>query len=217
MTPLLDNYKALVEAVAYSSRESRQLLPQILVASKTQPPEVLETMLAQGHRLFGENQVQEAHYKWPPLKQRYPDCRLHLIGSLQTNKVKQAIQLFDVIETLDRPKLAYALARSFRNLNIRRDLLIQVNTGREPQKSGVMPEDFYSLLHLAYNLKLPIIGLMCIPPVNSDPIPHFTMLRSLARTHGLSHLSMGMSDDYRAAISHGTSWIRIGTALFGQK
>ncbi|WP_156962053.1 YggS family pyridoxal phosphate-dependent enzyme [Candidatus Paracaedibacter symbiosus] len=217
MIPLLDNYTSLVATVSHNAQTARQSIPEVLAASKAQSSENLETLLAYGHRLFGENRVQEAAAKWPLLKQRYPDCQLHLIGPLQTNKVKQAVQLFDVIETLDRPTLAHALAKTFAKFNIRRTLLIQVNTGSEPQKAGVLPKEFESLLALARGLNLPVVGLMCVPPIDADPSPHFAMLQTLAKAHSLSYLSMGMSHDYQTAIAYGTSWIRVGTALFGAR
>lgn len=217
MNPLLQNYAKVVTTLEHTASLYQRPIPGLLAVTKTQPAAELEILLARGHRLFGENRVQEAAEKWPPLKERYPDCKLHLIGPLQTNKIKQAVRLFDVIETLDRPSLAEALAKTFTTLGIRRSLLIQVNTGREPQKTGVLPEDFTTLLKLVRNLDLPVIGLMCVPPVGHDPVPHFAMLEELGKVYNLPHLSMGMSHDYQKAIVYGTSWVRVGAALFGQR
>lgn len=217
MISLLQNYTRVVTILEHNANLYQRKTPELLAVAKNQDVDKLEMLLAKGHRLFGENRVQEAAGKWPLLKERYPDCRLHLIGPLQTNKVKQAVRLFDVIETLDRPSLAETIASAFALLGIRRSLLIQVNTGREPQKSGVLPEDFNVLLNTARTLDLPVIGLMCVPPVNEDPTPHFAMLEELAKTYNLPHLSMGMSEDFPKAIAYGTSWVRVGTALFGQR
>lgn len=217
MNLLLQNYAKIVTTLEQTASLYQRPTPELLAVTKTQPVDKLEILLAKGHRLFGENRVQEAAQKWPALKMRYPDCRLHLIGPLQTNKVKQAVRLFDVIETLDRPLLAEALAKAFATLGMSRSLLIQVNTGREPQKAGVLPEDFTALLKLACHLDLPVIGLMCVPPAGDDPAPHFAMLAELAKGHNLPYLSMGMSHDYQKAIVYGTSWVRVGTALFGQR
>ena len=187
-----------------------------MAVSKEQSVNDLDILLSEGHRFFGESRVQEAWKKWPVLKEKYPDCKLHLIGQLQTNKVSHAVRLFDVIETLDRSSLAIELANVYQKLQIRRPLLIQVNTGREPQKAGIFPEDFENLLQMTRTLELPVVGLMCVPPANEEPASHFAYLRSLAKRYELPYLSMGMSHDYKIAIEHETSWVRIGTALFGQ-
>lgn len=192
----------------------------LLAVSKTQPPEQIEPLLAAGHRAFGENRVQEAQAKWPDLRARYPDLRLHLIGPLQTNKLRDALPLFDVIETLDRPKLAAAVAAARRqgNVGITRRFLIQINTGEEPQKAGVVPSDADDFIRYCRDtLELPVTGLMCIPPAVEDPAPHFALLREIALRHGLKELSMGMSGDFAAAIRFGSTEIRIGTALFGAR
>jgi PLP dependent protein len=190
----------------------------LLAVSKTHPAEPVAELLAAGHRHFGENRVQEAAEKYPALKQRYPDLRLHLIGPLQTNKVKQAVALFDVIETLDRPKLAQALAAEMARTGRHIPCLIEVNIGAEPQKAGIAPEDsaaFFAACREEW--KLEIAGLMCIPPADQDPVPHFRRLASLAAGLGLAELSMGMSGDYQAALACGATEIRIGTALFGSR
>lgn len=190
---------------------------QLLAVSKNQSISAIEELLKHGQRLFGENRVQEAQAKWPGLKALYPDCRLHLIGPLQTNKVKEAVQLFDTIETLDRRNLAATLADQFQKQQRRLPLLIQVNTGLEPQKSGIHPDDVIGFYEYCCSLDLPIHGLMCIPPAAEDPSPHFALLRVLQQRLKLPTLSMGMSPDYPDAIRHHSSWVRIGTALFGQR
>jgi pyridoxal phosphate enzyme (YggS family) len=190
----------------------------IVAVSKTRPGEEILPFLQDGHRWFGENRVQEAMAKWPPLREEYPDIRLHLVGSLQTNKAKQAVELFNVIETVDRPELIMALKKAWDNpARLTDKLLIQVNTGREPQKGGVLVENLADLVALCHDQSLPLTGLMVIPPVNEDPVPHFRMLTGLARTHGLSDLSMGMSQDYQAALNHGATWVRLGRAFFSNK
>jgi pyridoxal phosphate enzyme (YggS family) len=187
----------------------------LLAVSKNQSPEAICPLLGVGQRWFGENRVQEAASKWPDLRAQYPDLRLHLIGPLQTNKVKQALTLFDVIETVDRPQLLEVLAKEWGNPFRRTTkVLIQVNTGREPQKSGVLEKDLPALIALCTTHALPLTGLMCIPPAHEDPAPHFRKLADLAQTHQLSELSMGMSADYEVAIAHGATWVRVGTALW---
>lgn len=217
MIPLLAKYHQLVATLAQTATNSHKPIPQLMAVAKTQPLEKLSVLLAEGHRLFGESRVQEASHRWPALKKQYPESKLHLIGPLQTNKVKQAVLLFDMIETLDRPALAQALAKTFTALQVCRPLLIQVNTGSEPQKAGVLPQDFESLLTMARQLDLPVVGLMCVPPAQMDPAPHFAYLQTLAATHQLPYLSMGMSHDFTIAIDYDTSWVRVGTALFGPR
>jgi PLP dependent protein len=168
--------------------------------------------------VFGENRVQEAQAKWPALKARFPGIELHLIGPLQTNKVKAAVALFDVIETVDRPKLAEALAAEMGRAGRRLTCFVEINTGGEAQKSGVAPEDADGFIaRCGGELGLPIAGLMCIPPLDEDPAPHFARLAEIARRNGLGRLSMGMSADYEAAIRHGATHVRIGTAIFGAR
>jgi PLP dependent protein len=190
---------------------------QLVAVSKTVPQARVHDALADGQRLFGENRVQEAQGKYPPLKQEFSDLELHLIGPLQTNKVKEAVALFDVIQTLDRPKLADALADARDKTGHSPRLFLQVNTGEEPQKAGVMPRDAGALIAHARKLELPLEGLMCIPPVEDDAAPHFAFLAKLARDHGLSHLSMGMSDDFELAVKFGATHVRVGTAIFGAR
>jgi pyridoxal phosphate enzyme (YggS family) len=186
----------------------------LLAASKGQSAEVIAMAIDLGITDFGENRVAEAYDKWGPIKQRHPHIRLHLIGPLQSNKVKEALELFDVIQTVDRPKLAEAIAKA---APTKKTFFIQVNTGKEPQKSGVLPQDADALIELCQTLGLAIAGLMCIPPADQPPAPHFAYLRSLAQSHGLDELSMGMSDDFETAIRLGSTCIRLGRALFGQR
>jgi len=209
LTALLERYAALKAAIVPA---------KLLAVSKTHPAEPVAELLAAGHRDFGENRVQEAAEKYPPLKRLYPDLRLHLIGPLQTNKVKQAVALFDVIETLDRPKLAQALAAEMARTGRHVPCLIEVNIGAEPQKAGIAPEqtaDFLAACRDEWQLE--ISGLMCIPPAGQDPAPHFKRLAFLAAELGLAELSMGMSGDYQASIACGATEIRVGTALFGAR
>jgi pyridoxal phosphate enzyme (YggS family) len=191
---------------------------KLLAVSKTHPAAPVAELLAAGQRHFGENRVQEAAEKYPALKALYPDLRLHLIGPLQSNKARQAVALFDVIETLDRPKLAQALAGEMARAGRHIPCLIEVNIGAEPQKAGIAPAETPAFLAACREeWKLEITGLMCIPPVGEDPVPHFRKLASLAAALDLKELSMGMSGDYRTAIAHGATEIRVGTALFGER
>ena len=190
----------------------------LVAVSKTFDARHIVPFLAAGHRVFGENRVQEAAQKWPQLRESYADIELHLIGPLQTNKAEEAIGLFDVIETLDREKLAVKLASLAEKGHKLPRLFIQVNTGAEPQKAGILPEqalDFIAQCRETY--QLPIIGLMCIPPVEEHPAPHFALLAKLAEQAGLSELSMGMSEDFEVAIAQGASYVRLGRALFGAR
>lgn len=190
----------------------------LVAVSKTHPAETIALALEAGHRLFGENKVQEAEDKWPDLRSRFSDVRVHLIGPLQSNKTKRAVQLFDVIETLDRPKLARALAREMKDQGRCPDLYIQINTGEEPQKAGVLPGQAEEFIALCVNeLKLPVIGLMCIPPAHENPGPHFAFLAEMAKRNQLRGLSMGMSGDYAEAVRFGATSVRVGTAIFGAR
>ncbi|MEE2997496.1 MAG: YggS family pyridoxal phosphate-dependent enzyme [Pseudomonadota bacterium] len=188
----------------------------LVAVSKSHPAERAEVALRAGHRVFGENRVQETQNKWPVLKETYPNCVLHLIGPLQTNKAADAIKLFDVIQTLDREKLARALAREMDRQNRRPDIFLQVNTGEEPQKAGVLPGEVDSFVEKCRNeFDLPIVGLMCIPPVDENPALHFALLGEFADRNGLPRLSMGMSADYPTAVRLGATEVRVGTAIFG--
>ncbi|MDF3034621.1 MAG: putative enzyme with PLP-binding domain alanine racemase [Alphaproteobacteria bacterium] len=187
----------------------------LLAVSKNQGDKEIVPLLKAGQRWFGENRVQEAAAKWPKLREQYPGLRLHLIAPLQTNKIRQTLELFDVIESVDRPSLVLKLAKEWENpKRITTKLLIQVNTGREPQKSGVLPEDLPALVDLCQRFSLPLTGLMGIPPVDDDPAPHFQLLADLAHYYNLPDLSMGMSGDYPIAIAHGATWVRVGKALW---
>ncbi|MEO8558923.1 MAG: YggS family pyridoxal phosphate-dependent enzyme [Rhodospirillales bacterium] len=190
----------------------------LVAVSKTHGAERVAALIEAGQFVFGENRVQEADGKYPALQAQHPNLQLHLIGPLQTNKVKEAVALFDAIETVDRPKLAQALAREMDKQGKRLDCFIQVNTGEEPQKAGVHPADTDEIVRLCRDeLKLPVRGLMCIPPADEEPALHFALLAKLAARNGLAHLSMGMSGDFETAIRLGATHVRVGTALFGQR
>ncbi len=190
----------------------------LVCVSKNHDADHVRKALVDGRRVFGENRVQEAAGKWPGLRAEFPDIELHLIGPLQTNKVKDAVALFDVIETVDRPKLAKALARQRDNTGGCPDLFIQINTGEEEQKAGIAPKDADDFIKMCREeLDLPIIGLLCIPPLDEDPAPHFPLLGKIADRHGLKIKSMGMCGDYEAAIRFGATHVRVGTAIFGSR
>jgi len=205
----------IAEAARAAARDPAAIT--LVAVSKTHPAEAVAEALAAGQAVFGENRVQEAAAKFPGLRAAHPGLRLHLIGPLQTNKARDAVRLFDRIESLDRPKLADALAAAIAREGRAPDCLIQVNTGREAQKAGCPPEDAEALLVHAQGLGLPVAGLMCIPPAEDDPAPHFALLAGMARRFGLDVLSMGMSGDYPAAIAAGATHVRVGSAIFGQR
>lgn len=219
----LENISLKISAACtLNGKKVRNLQDINLVAvSKKQPLERVRAMLDTGHRLFGENRVQDAIQTWGDLKPNYPDLRLHLIGPLQTNKVKEAVSFFDVIETLDRPKLVQELAKEMKKQNRNLPCFIQVNTGEEEQKSGVLPCELPALLTLAKAEGLSVTGLMCIPPVEEPSALHFAFLKKLADENGLKELSMGMSHDFEKAIPFGikggATYVRVGTALFGAR
>ena len=190
---------------------------RLIAVSKVQPLERVEAVLEQGHRLFGENRVQEAQGKWPDFTSRYDGVELHLIGPLQSNKARTAMELFDAIHTLDRPKLATTLARLAQETGQCPDLMIQVNTGEEPQKAGILPADADGFIAEARALDLPVTGLMCIPPVEEEPALHFALLAKIAERNGLRELSMGMSSDFETAIALGATYVRVGSAIFGER
>lgn len=190
----------------------------LVAVSKTQTADAVRAALVAGQRDFGENRVQEAAAKFPALRAEFPDLRLHLIGPLQTNKVDDAVRTFDVLQSVDRPKLAASLANAMSKFQRRPDCYIQVNIGEEPQKAGIAPSlvgEF--VLECRERYKLPVVGLMCIPPMNEAPEPYFKQLRAIAESQGLAQLSMGMSGDYEAAIACGATTVRVGTAIFGQR
>jgi len=190
----------------------------LMAVSKYHPSQSVRDALSCGHRLFGENKVQEAAQKYPELKAIYPELTIHLIGALQTNKVREAVTLFDVIETLDRPKLAQALAKERDRIGRCPEVFIQINTGQEPQKSGIDPllaDQFIEQVREEF--QLPLTGLMCIPPADEEPAMHFALLAECARRHGITKLSMGMSADFEKAICLGATEIRLGTSIFGPR
>ena len=191
---------------------------ELVAVTKTVAAPVIGEAIAAGQRCFGENRVQEAHGKWPALKQRHPGLELHLIGPLQTNNVREAVALFDVIETLDRPKLARALAEEIMRSGLRPRLFVQVNTGEEPQKTGIPPGEAASFIALCREtFALAIDGLMCIPPLAEEPAMHFALLAGIAQETGVKELGMGMSGDFPRAIAFGATYVRIGTAIFGPR
>lgn len=213
---LADVLAGIAAAAREAGREPSEIT--LVAVGKGHDAARIRPALDAGHRAFGENRVQEAVDKWPALCAEYPGTSLHLIGPLQTNKVRQAVGLFDVIETVDRPKLARELAREMARTGRRPACFVQVNTGAEPQKAGVLPgetDPFIALCRTEF--ELPLAGLMCIPPVDEEPSLHFALLREIARRNGLAGLSMGMSDDYRVAIAFGATQVRIGTAIFGER
>lgn len=190
----------------------------LIAVSKTFPAEAIEPVLVAGHRVFGENYVQEAKGKWPALRERYPDVELHMIGPLQSNKAKDAVQLFDAIHTLDRTSLAEALAKEMAKQGRRPKILVQVNTGEEPQMGGVVPAEADAFIAACRErFGLPVGGLMCIPPADQPPSPHFALLNTIAARNGLAWLSIGMSADFEAAIQLGATHVRVGSAIFGSR
>lgn len=189
----------------------------LIAVSKVQPNARVEAVLTEGHRCFGENKVQEAAGKWPAFRDSFGAVDLHLIGPLQTNKARQAIGLFDAIHSLDRPKLANTLARLAQQEGQCPDLFVQVNTGEEEQKAGIMPADADAFIKECVALDLPVKGLMCIPPVSEEPSLHFALLAKIAARNGLSGLSMGMSSDFERAIALGATHVRVGSAIFGER
>jgi pyridoxal phosphate enzyme (YggS family) len=206
-----------IEAAARAAGRPADTVTLVAV-SKTQPAEAVRAALTAGQRIFGENRVQEALAKFPALRCEFPDLALHLIGPLQTNKVKDAVAHCDVIETVDRPRLAEALAREMERSGRRLPCFIEVNTGAEPQKAGVLPASADAFIRDCRDrLQLPIIGLMCVPPEHEEPALHFALLREIARRNGLDQLSMGMSADFETAIRFGATHVRVGTAIFGAR
>ncbi|MCE8512590.1 YggS family pyridoxal phosphate-dependent enzyme [Ruegeria pomeroyi] len=190
---------------------------KLIAVSKVQPNERVEAVLEQGHRIFGENRVQEAAGKWPAFMERYEGVELHLIGPLQTNKARQAMELVHAIHSVDRPKLATTLARLAQEMGKCPDLFIQVNTGEEDQKAGVLPMEADRFIAECRALDLPVRGLMCIPPVEEEPALHFALLAKIAARNGLEGLSMGMSGDFESAIALGATHVRVGSAIFGDR
>jgi pyridoxal phosphate enzyme (YggS family) len=212
---LIDIQSRIATAATAAGRKPEDVT--LIAVSKVQPPERVEAVLAAGQRIFGENRVQEAAGRWPAFQARFDGIKLHLIGPLQTNKARQAVEMFDVIHTLDRPKLAETFARLAQELGHCPDLFVQVNTGAEPQKAGVLPDDADGFIAQARGLGLPLVGLMCIPPVEEAPSLHFTLLAEIAARNGLTGLSMGMSSDFESAIALGATHVRVGSAIFGER
>ena len=212
----LEEIKArIAKACAAAGRSPDDV--QLIAVSKVQPDERVRDVLDQGHRLFGENRVQEAAGKWPAFRETYPDAQVHLIGPLQTNKVRPALRLFASIHSVDRPKLARAIARIAEEEGHRPEIFVQVNTGDESQKAGVSLDEADDLIALCRELSLNLVGLMCIPPVDEPPSLHFALLKKIAGRNGLKGLSMGMSGDFEEAIAQGATHIRVGSAIFGAR
>lgn|SRR5215469_4708902 len=215
-----ENLKSVYARIEAARRAAIAPAPEVrlIAVTKTHPVERILPVLDAGHRVFGENRVQEAKSKWPELRARYSGIELHLIGALQTNKVRDAVALFDLIHSLDRLRLAEALKTELENSQRTVRLFVQVNTGEEPQKGGIAPKEAVAFVrHCRDELLLPVIGLMCIPPAEQEPALHFALLRKLAGECGLEYLSMGMSEDYETAIRFGATHLRVGTAIFGHR
>ncbi|MBL4614302.1 MAG: YggS family pyridoxal phosphate-dependent enzyme [Magnetovibrio sp.] len=213
---LADVNEAILQAAKTVDRDPGEV--SLVAVSKIHGVERIRPVLQAGHRLFGENRVQEAEQKWPQLRQDFGDVTLHLIGPLQTNKVKAAVATFDVIQTLDREKLARALAKEFARVDKHLPVYIQINTGEEPQKAGILPTDADAFIALCRDeLQLEVCGLMCIPPVDEEASLHFALLAKIAARNGLTGLSMGMSADFETAIAFGATHVRVGTAIFGSR
>ncbi|MTH78219.1 YggS family pyridoxal phosphate-dependent enzyme [Paracoccus aestuariivivens] len=212
----LENIKGrIAAAVAAAGRPQGDV--RLIAVSKVQPPDRVEAVLNAGHRVFGENYVQEAAGKWPGWREVYSGTEVHMIGPLQTNKLKLALDLFDAIHTLDRPSLAQKLARQVQARGSCPQLFVQVNIGDEPQKAGVLPDDTDNFIRDCESLDLPVFGLMCIPPEDQRPRPYFAAMRVIAERNGLAGLSMGMSADFEDAIAEGATHVRVGSAIFGAR
>ena len=213
-------YVAVEQEIARACVEARRERNEVtlIAVSKTFGAEAISPVIAAGQRVFGENRVQEAKTKWPGLMSAYPGLALHLIGPLQSNKAKEAVALFDAIHSVDRPSICQALAKEIDSQNKRPELFVQINTGEEPQKAGIAPGEADAfILSCRENYGLAIIGLMCIPPANEAPAPHFALTAKIAARNGLKHLSMGMSADFATAIQFGATHIRVGSAIFGHR
>ena len=219
MPSITDNLIAILTRIDAARKDAVAPAAEIhlIAVSKTHPAEVIRAALQAGHRLFGESKVQEAQAKWPALKAEYPDVELHMVGHLQSNKVREAVATFDAIHSLDRLKLAQALKGECERTGKNPLLFIQVNIGEEPQKSGVAPKDTLAFVAEVRALGLNLQGLMCVPPAEAAPAPYFGLLKTLASEAGLPLLSMGMSDDFDSAVRFGATHIRVGTAIFGER
>ena len=214
-----ENFRHILARIEAARKSAVKPAPftHLIAVTKTHDESAIRPLLEAGHRVFGENRVQEAQGKWPALKQEFPDIELHLIGPLQSNKVRDAMALFDVIHSLDRPKLAHALKTEGERQGRSLPLFVQVNTGEEPQKAGVAPREALGLVAEARSLGLDVKGLMCVPPFDEAPAPHFALLNKLAGEAQLPLLSMGMSGDFEIAIRFGATHVRVGTAIFGER
>jgi len=215
-----DNLSTVSRRIATEARRAGLSADDITLVAvgKSQPVERIEAALEAGHRVFGENRVQEAAGKWPDLRGRHEGVELHLIGPLQTNKIRDAVRLFDVIQTVDRPRLADGLRREMDRTGRECTCFIQVNTGEEPQKAGVLPQEADAFItRCRTDVGLTLAGLMCIPPADEEPALHFSLLRSIAERNGLSGLSMGMSGDFETAVAFGATHVRVGSAIFGER
>ncbi len=212
----LEDVNSRIEA-ALAASGRRAGSAQLVAVSKVQPLDRITAVLDQGQRLFGENRVQEAASRWPDLREKYDDVQVHLIGPLQTNKVNQALDLFDAIQSVDRPKLARKLADAVQTRGVCPPLFVQVNTGEEPQKAGVAPADADAFIAECRQMDLPVMGLMVIPPADEEPALHFALLKKIADRNGLAELSMGMSADFECAIRLGATYIRVGSGVFGER
>lgn len=218
--PVAANLAAVRARIAAACADAERRVDSVclIAVSKTIAVEGIAPALEAGQRVFGENRVQELIAKWPPLREHYPNLKLHLIGALQTNKVREAVTHADCVHSLDRPKLAESFAAERDRIKRCPELFIQVNTGEEPQKAGIAPREADAFIDdCRKRLALPIIGLMCIPPAEEEPAPHFALLREIARRHGLPSLSMGMTSDFEIAIGFGATHVRVGTAIFGAR
>jgi len=217
---IVERYNAAKASIARAAKDCGRdpASVTLICVTKTFPADDVAPLLEAGHRVFGENRVQEALSKWPPLREKYPDIELHLIGPLQSNKTREAVELFDVIESVDREKIAKALSEEIARTGKRPRLFVQVNTGAEPQKAGVLPENADSFLAAcldAYGLQ--IEGLMCVPPLDQQASPHFALLADIAARNGIAELSMGMSSDFELAIQLGATYVRVGSAIMGER
>lgn len=216
---LKPNYYMICEELDMLTEQSLLVTekPRLIAVSKMQPEERVDALLEAGHRVFGENRLQEAVLRWEERRKRHKDIQLHFLGVLQTNKAAEVVAFFDAIHSVDRPKLASHLAKAMKEQSRALPCYIQVNTGEEPQKSGVLPADLPDFFTYCRELELNVVGLMCLPPAGLNPAPHFALLRQMAITHQLPRLSMGMSGDWQTAVRMGATDIRIGTALFGER
>jgi pyridoxal phosphate enzyme (YggS family) len=220
MSDAVLRFREVKDRIAAAAREARResATVALVAVSKTFPLEAIRPVIEAGHRVFGENRVQEAQAKWPALKAEFPDLELHLIGPLQSNKAREAVALFDVIETVDREKIAATISAEIRKQGRAPRLYVQVNIGSEPQKAGIEPREAVAFVGRCRDVHgLAVEGLMCIPPLDENPGPHFALLEKLAREAGVSKLSMGMSGDYELAIAFGATSVRVGSAIFGSR